>query len=782
MRHQIWKKGTALTAAFALAAMPALAGCGAEQKEKAADSGKSGEQDKEKKDVAMGRYLEEDVTLPEGCGDIADMTMLEDGSLRVCYFNSGGGAFYADSSDGGKTWGEAKNLEELLGIDPEKYTVSYPKLGANGGIFLTIYPLSENVEEMSYYYISPDGTNQKMDISKELSSGYITDARFTDNNTVIINDFATALVEISLEDGSIVRKYEEGGTVGCFAVLGKRLIAVTDTTLHYYNLETGEPLGDEAALTEQIASDETNLQMTSTSSFPVVFTKGDEEDSIFYTDDKGMYRYSFGGSVVEQVIDGNLNRISSPDISAISMVRDKDGNFYLAVQDSAADMGSSGKILKYAYSPDTPATPDTELTVYSLTDNTYIRQVAALFQKKYPDIYLNLEIGITDEDAMTGTDALKNLNTEIMAGNGPDVLVMDGIPSGTYVEKGMLKDISCILDKIEGEDGILDNIRDSYVQEDGSQYVMPVRFGIPMLQGQGEDVTAITDLTSMADTLEKYQSEYSEMHMPMSLLSGGADAFIRQLADVNAPAWLKEDGTLDEAAVTEYLEQANRIYQTGKAGLDALKAQGFAVHSIGEIKMMSDISASAISVLGGYYKLSAGQLSSPDGLAYLYSAEQKAPNLTHSLWNGQAQNCFIPKQTVGISAKAAESEAAEKLVEFLFSKEGQEAGTGEGFPVNEAVYDSEEYWAVGDENGNLGTLGSGNAETGEYIEFDIVRADEETTKRVQELGKTLTQPSEQNEIILEAVASNGSRYLEGEISLEEAAKGAIQQVNLYLSE
>ena len=51
MRHQIWKKGTALTAAFALAVVPALAGCGAEQKEKAADSGKSGEQDKEKKDV-----------------------------------------------------------------------------------------------------------------------------------------------------------------------------------------------------------------------------------------------------------------------------------------------------------------------------------------------------------------------------------------------------------------------------------------------------------------------------------------------------------------------------------------------------------------------------------------------------------------------------------------------------------------------------------------------------------------------------------------------------------
>ena len=30
--------------------------------------------------------------------------------------------------------------------------------------------------------------------------------------------------------------------------------------------------------------------------------------------------------------------------------------------------------------------------------------------------------------------------------------------------------------------------------------------------------------------------------------------------------------------------------------------------------------------------------------------------------------------------------------------------------------------------GNLGTLGSGNAETGEYIEFDIVRADEKIHK------------------------------------------------------
>ena len=52
---------------------------------------------------------------------------------------------------------------------------------------------------------------------------------------------------------------------------------------------------------------------------------------------------------------------------------------------------------------------------------------------------------------------------------------------------------------------------------------------------------------------------------------------------------------------------------------------------------------------------------------------------------------------------------------------------------------------------------------------------------VQEL-ENIYSASEQNEIILEAVASNGQQISGRRDQLEEAAKGAIQQVNLYLSE
>lgn len=781
-RHHRWKQGTALTAAMVLALTPGLAGCGNKEKADNTKKENTDTKDTQKEEKTMGRYLEEDVALPEDCGDIQDMTLLEDGTLRICYYK-GDGVFYSDSSDGGKSWKEAVDLSEAVQADTSKYGLSYPKLGAKGEIFVSAYDASGETEKHKYYYLAPDGSVKELELSQILASGYVSEARFTDKGNLIINDFSTALVEINLLDGSIVRKYEEGNNITCFAPIGNYLVAVTNSTIHYYDLETGEPLEDAAALTEQLTEDESNLELISTSSYPLVFSKGDEEDSLFYAEDGGVYRYSFKGSVVEEIIDGNLNSLSSPDISLVAMNRDQDGNIYVAVQDSAADMGHMGRVLKYTYSPDTPAEPDTELTVYSLLDNSYIRQVAAIFQKKYPDIYLSLEVGMTGEDGMTTTDALKTLNTEIMAGNGPDVMILDGIPEDTYIEKGMLADISSILDKAEEEGGILDNIRKPYQQEDGSQYVMPLRFSIPLLQGNKEDVEKAGDIVSMADMLESYQSEYTEMNMPLSLMGAGPEGFLRAFADVSSPAWQKEDSSLNEEAVTEYLKQAGRIYAAGKESMDYIKEMaGDYVYSLSDLPILSNVTGSVMTLLGGYVKMSAGRLASPEDLAHIYSLEQKMGNIIHSLWNGQAQNCFIPVQTVGISAKAGQMEAAEKLVEFLFTKEGQEIGSSSGFPVNEAVYDSEDYWAAGDDQGRLGTSGSGNANTGEYVEMEIVRADEKTTKEIQELGKTLTTPSRGNEIILSAVAENGTRYLNGKISLEEAAKGAIQQVNLYLAE
>ena len=68
---------------------------------------------------------------------------------------------------------------------------------------------------------------------------------------------------------------------------------------------------------------------------------------------------------------------------------------------------------------------------------------------------------MSGNDGVTRTDALKTLNTEIMAGKGPDILILDGISSETYAEQGMLEDLSGILK----EAGLLDNIESAYTKE-----------------------------------------------------------------------------------------------------------------------------------------------------------------------------------------------------------------------------------------------------------------------------------------------------------------------------
>ena len=138
---------------------------------------KTDAKDTQKEEKTMGRYLEEDVALPQNCGDILDMTLLEDGTLRVCYYK-GDDVFYLDSSDGGTSWKDPVNLSEVLKVDTSKYGLSYPKLGANGGIFVSAYVASGESEEHRHYYMAPDGSVKELDLSQTLASAYISEARF----------------------------------------------------------------------------------------------------------------------------------------------------------------------------------------------------------------------------------------------------------------------------------------------------------------------------------------------------------------------------------------------------------------------------------------------------------------------------------------------------------------------------------------------------------------------------------------------------------------------------
>ena len=731
----------------------------------------------EEKEKVKGRYAEQKLSLPEeNCKAVIDICFLEDGTMRIAYRDSEAKLKTADSKDQGKSWETPRDLWEEFGKS-EKAEPMTVNLSKDGGIFSS-WNCLEGENTFLAVYLSAEGTKKEFDLTQmPEGQGYVYKSQFSPSgNILLMGD--KFLCEISREDGRLIRTYESGGYVTDFGIAGNQLLVFADDTIHYYNAKTGDPLPEETVFTEhlQMESGENTEEVVSSR----VFT-GMGEQGILYVSKKGIYVYNLGGSVVEQLLsEGYLTGISSKT-ELMDVETDADGNIYLAVSDRYSD-NPTGMLLKYGYDKEQEAVPGTELDIYMLKRDTHMEQMISLFQKEYPDISVTVQEGMTGEDGVTATDAMKNLNTEIMSGEGPDVLLMDGLDAENYIERGMLEDISGIMEKA----GILENIQKAYEEEDGSIYCMPVRFGIPILAGGSGEIDNAVDLEKIADMTEKYENQYSDSFFPAYQIKWPG-VMLRFFGEISAPEWMKKDGTLDEKKVKDFFQQVNRIYQAGqKAGNASLDSTYEYAEKMERIydknrREESSLNSYLVPCADGQALFSYGYLFSLEELFLLTTIEKQNSDISHRLLNGQAENCFSPEMIMGISVKAREKEAAELFVSFLFSEEQQKNNKEAGFPVRKSVYDSEEYWELGQE-GNIeyGFSSTYNGESHDMI--TVVHSADDQIKEIQKLGKTLTMPSGGSRIIQDSVLEAGKRYLYGGTDLDKAVEQAVSQVKLYLAE
>mgnify|MGYP000313314404 CR=1 FL=1 len=126
------------------------------------------------------------------------------------------------------------------------------------------------------------------------------------------------------------------------------------------------------------------------------------------------------------------------------------------------------------------------------------------FQKKNPDVYVKKLIGLSGNNSVTADDAIKALNTDIMAGKGPDVLVTDGLPVERYIEKGILTDMSAEISGTQGE--MFENILQAY-QKDGKVYQLPLQFYCAVAEGPKDFVKAVGNIQNMAEAADKLKKE-----------------------------------------------------------------------------------------------------------------------------------------------------------------------------------------------------------------------------------------------------------------------------------
>lgn len=705
-----------------------------------ADNGGAGDNS----DVPRGRYVEQELAFPfDPSTEMMEAMMLSpEGDLLVLTYNQEMENRIYRMEDTGE-W----NMDEAL-------TASIPE----GSMLLKM----NGTKDAAYYYLTQGEEryigkmawgSQKME--------RLADPAFEKDGIYNISDFLAAdsgAVLFSLMDGkTVVWKPEDGVSLQLYqknrnstlntssTLVGDTYITAGDLGFLAYDMETGKEL-------------ETIPYQTGDSDAEGSLAAG-EGDDIYLCNAAGIHHMALGGTMWETIVDGSLNSLSLPGIRISKMCVGKNNDFFVWYEKDENPV-----LAHYVYDPDTISVPTSTLTVYGLdlSEKYLIRQGAIRFQMENPDIRVEVIDGRKQMEGMMDADIIRSLNEELLTGAGADVLVLDGLPGKSYIEKGILEDMSELLAPFTESGEIYRNLTGHFRRSDGSVYEVPVRVLFPVVYGEAG---ATASLSSLQAYLEYQESPGA------GSISGKTvyENILRRLAFLYDQELWDDHGKLKEEELTDLLEAAMR---TGE-------------HSGARVLYPEDEDNGA----GKRYNLVAENgFTTPDHLGIMAGDNQASLELPREMAEmslsfavmrergyplQSVNHTFYPEERVAINRNSRQKETAERFVTFLLSEQIQGEDVEDGFPVTRAGV---ERWK---QRQIVMSYGTGNWD-GLMIYGDYPTESER--KLLLDMIPDLDNPVVPDPTVLSIMAKESEGYFSGTQDLPAAVKAIISKVTLYRAE
>lgn len=771
------KKGKKLLALLLSAALTAAAlGCGnagkgtggqdapnADSNQESAPQDMAGENDKDGGTAgdganagsvtSMGRYMESSFALPEDAAVSArTLTLLADD--RLAYFDSDAGMYF--SEDEGKSWKKYKKTEELI-PDRQIGYICAAAVASDASVALCeISFVDDELSDAIVSCVDPSGTRVEADGMVE-EGGWISKVAFGPDGSLYAADMRGKIYEIDRTSGE--RRLLFSGTMRpeVLAFTGKLLLTLEESGVEIYNLETGA-LQESDPVLNDFCREKLTGKLGANSDSVGGYLLGAQEGIVYLACSEGLFRHVLGGSAMEQLIEGNFSTFGDPVVGICNVLLLETDEFLL--------LGTGTELIRFTYDPNEPTVPEKQLKVYSLEENSRLRQAISAYQKEYPDVYVSYETGMSEGSAFTRVDALKNLNLSLMGGDGPDVLLLDGIDQTPYVRKGMLKDLSGILESLTEENAVFENIAGAYRTGEGT-YVLPSGFVLPLILGKAEDIGTVTDLASLADLTEKLSAGIRDYPVTGAVT---AEQELTQLLSVCSPSWLT-DGELDEAALEEFLVLAKRMYDADRTGVTPEFLELYGSYD-GPVPLGSRITDMMIGTAEIAFGNASMMLLDVGGISYYMEEEE---GYAFRLWGGQDGAGFVPMNKLAVSSGTVRTEEAENFVRLMFSEQVQSVNMGSCFPVNRAAFDELCVWK------DQWVGGSAQLPDGE-VEFGNGWPSEETAEQFRELVEQADRCLDGNAVVEEAVLKYGPQVLSGVMSAQQGVQEIKKAVAIYLAE
>ena len=683
---------------------------------------------------------EQAITVPEELYKIFKIVKQDDERLAVLGKDEKNNLLYFTVDSNFDLW-EKRDLNLPEDIKNNNKIIVDANLNDKGNLVLQYFDINNENKELILFDIKNLEFNN-LNLEYEVNKIYMNE----NGDLILYCDEQAKAIYYDIENNSIVREYDDIMVTNIDLLNDKLIISDNDTEeIISYDLESGDCIESMEILNEY-----NNY---------IIFSEKDSND-IYFKCDEGMYKYD--NNEVELLFNIDNTQLCNTNVGNNDFVVLND-NTILSYGDSK-DNGRS-KIYKYSYgniSLDNMEYKDNneEFVIYSLYENDTIRNYVLNFKDNYPNTSIKYRYGISMDNDVIETDAIATLNTELMAGQGPDVLFLDNLDIDNYYEKGILENITDIVNN--NESSLFTNIIDSYRRDD-ILYCVPTSFNVPIIIG--ENVSNINNLDDLISMCKEDTDSGEEILLNISSGEDIIDTFYERIFN----NILNDDKTLNVEAIENNLNKLKNIYD--------LTVDNSSIDQEETINNNKEYTNDFISLYltNKDAKMNICSINSYNQYFFMSAILDKY-NCDYTLWNEENGNYFNGINIAGVNSNSKNKDIAKEFVNSLLN--GSYYNTEfSNLSINKEVFRNT---LENMENYSSGV--SAMDENGEGDILESVTMPENYVENIINSIYSLNKAINVNKIILEKVKSEMVSYIEGQSDIDSTLNMIKNNLDIYLSE
>lgn len=608
-------------------------------------------QTQQNENVAMGRYIEQNIPLPEmkatesgismylGSDSLPILYLFEEDSVTVTKYNLNSDDHWDKSTLDWTNSIKTGTLYQSKVLCDDQGTEYLFFVETNGNVY---YP---------HLYKEEDGKAKEI----EMEGWKEFDSSSTPENVDMLGDGTfTAIID---------------GDLCCYDTANGKLTASEDTKNNYVYATAANSIVRTINVNGSETTELDSYDNHALDADPEVFQYPAKNTYVFnlVKNSKGNYVIFGSEGILESnpdthefdtILPGEKTSLYLPNLYVNDIAATDEDVFYSLCS-------SDGYVLlRYQYDESIPTNAEYHLNLYSLYENPVLKTAIVKFQQIHPEYEFTYDYPLTYYDHYEDVDTkdyIQVFNTQLLAGDGPDLIDLSDLPAEDYIEKGALMDTTDIIQTYLDEGKLFQNVVEQF-QTDGKYYAVPLQFNPICIFGP-EDVINCNSLSDLIDFTTSHPDLDRNILGEVNLLCL-TDTFIPS----EYSTFVDADHTLSEENLKQFVKNLKQLYDitNGREREDDLPDQTHGNSYFG----LSYNEYCYIGSIAGFddmiMPLSANALTNGDFDSY-----------------GQA---FIPENRFGINTDSKNVDGIKEFYRFLFSDEFMSELNNTGFPVNKAAF------------------------------------------------------------------------------------------------